>query len=351
MALQTKNPAFMAGMAKLAQEEMDEVIRRSVKKNGVIDVRYLDREVNALVAPFADFPSLLEVAKKEVFHVNTFRMSMGDTKTRAYLRSRYAIGEMPSTIGWQSLTTGPISSDIHKIRHLEVRSAICLNGSAEFRFPAINSMLFWDDKLSDVMKELENLMPKLETLEVKIHNTGFLTTDQSFYTLPDRKYIRITDPRAERWRKAEQMLRMHRYLLWFGAMFDPPTLREKSVEFIHDATPKPPVACDGLVFHRQTGPWTPSEYAAAHYWRDCQAAMMVSEMTGLPKMEYPKQYINETLAYRLCATTEEIERAIDLESGKKAREATETMLKFDKAIIHFPCSLCVVHKEEESEEK
>ena len=349
MALQTKDPAFMAGLAKLAQEEMDEIIRWSVKKEGVIDIRFLDRDVNALVAPFAEYGHLFQIAKEEVFRVNTFRMSMGDTEIDDILRCQpgeYESGESAGLPILESLTTGPISADFHKIRHLEVHFGIRLQG-ANFQRAEYEPILCFDDDMSMIHHNLHRLLPELETLDVKVHNSGlFRDKGWTSYTLPSGAYLKAADPAAEVWAKREQMMHMHAYLLWFGAMYDPPTLRKKSVELIQKATSSPPVKCDGSIFHREHGLRTIPECSESYCWKKCQAAVMDCEMLG-----FPKQALLAVLPQRIIATAEEIAHVLDLESGKKALDIIEHMLyKCDRAIVHFPCRRRVVRKEETSDE-
>lgn len=347
MALQTKDAAFMAGVAKLSQEEMDEVIRWTVKKDGtgVIDIRHLDREVNALVAPFAEYGYLFEVAKKEVFRVNTFRMSMGDTETDEFevcLPGEYEDGESRILPILQSLTTGPISEDFHKIRHLEVDFAIRLEGA--------NFSSFWDpigsfgDEMSLINHNLHRLLPQLQTLEVRVHNSGFEKKDNFYHTLSGR-VLEASDPAAEQWKKAEQMLLMQRALLFFGTMYDPPTLRKKSIEFVQRATPAPPVECEGGVFHRANGTRDKSDRLESHCWEACREAVTLCEMMG-----YPKHDMHAKLSWYILAPRDVITRTLDLESERRAVEAIGDMLKCDRAIVHFPCNPRVVRKDEPSKD-
>ena len=162
----------MAGMAKLSQEEMDEVIRRSVKKDDGIDIRYLDEEVEALVAPFKPWYKSLQVAEREVFRVNTFRVSVADIEISYEECVRDSRIVAPPFL--VSETTGRVSNECRKIERLEIHLASRVKGIDLKTFDPIEVDL--DDPTMEKIYRACEQMPRLRTLRVKIYNQGKLST-------------------------------------------------------------------------------------------------------------------------------------------------------------------------------
>lgn len=334
MALQERDPAFMAGMGKLANELTDEIIRWTVKKQSMIDIRHLEREVDMLLAPFAGDEKLLGVAEQEVFRVNTFRLSIADTGVEVTGRSA-GKGLHDGRVVWTrhlvSLTTGPIAGAHRRIRHLEVHLANCVEG-AKFtrRFEPIGDL---DKQVTDILSAMDELFPELASLHVKVHNQGTVRYGNGLgvHVLPGGTVLPITDPKSRRWAHKERMLRMHHFLLFFGACVDPPRLREKTVEFIQDAASTAVLEFDGRTFLRTHSAAVKDYAGSAIGWQKLRRGQMACAMLGWSLAD---------LAHHCLTNSRAPLEAFDIDEdlGRRDLKAMKKLLRrCGRSRVRYPC--------------
>ena len=323
MAPQEEKSSAIAGMSKLPDELKVEVVRWAVKKDGEIDIRYFEEDVAALLAPFAGNEKLTAIAEEELYNVNVFRLSIGDTEASEW--------EYEEHLDIESRTTGPISMEAQKIRHLRVYMAIMLKG-ANFAFTNGEAGLSWfsfGDELHQMLGGLGRRFPRLRFLDFRIFNRGQFCNPQDIYWLPSYVYWHVADPMCQGLAQNEKILRMYSLLLYIASQWYP-GLQAKTVEFVQDSKSSTRTNVDGAGFEHPTHNQDVDGFSRDVYdWERHRMCLMMCQMFGVPKLPCLRATSWGELSDRqLQQQIEQYKEASNLEMIQK-------MLMHGSAVVHF----------------
>lgn len=169
-----------------------EIVRAAVLKPESIDIGHIDEEVEGLIKPFTHLPLLLEIAEREVMHVNTFRIpeafSESSSGSRVPTMMTVDINAeeeelLDETSIWINKTT-KVSERSKEIWHLRSYiTNVLIGGKIEIPFFHLSLM---DPPLSLWVRTYHDLLrhffPKLKTLDIGV-NTLDAPRDQIYWTV------------------------------------------------------------------------------------------------------------------------------------------------------------------------
>lgn len=295
----------MAAAAKLPCEIMDDIIHRVVNQEAAINLAHLDRDIDALIRPFAGDEGPRRTAEDEAMKINKFYLSIGDTVRSNVLMSR---------------STGRISSRHHKVRHLEIHIAN-LNLRPKAGCVVYNDYcMHFDKATTHIFSMLNKHFPALSTLHFTVDNKEHFCGDDELYPFPGDK-IKIWSPGVIN-SYIEQKLSMLNCLNAFGAV-QIPRIKKKTLTFVQNENVQEHRSFDGVQFnHPQRG----STGA-----RNMRFGFMFCALFSEPV----KRFLDKTNTWKLSKA--DVEKEMQEASAWHDITVIEDMLQWPRAAVNFPC--------------